>query len=164
MNIFLNIFPVQIFNIKRCCKISTEIMRSTCLYCTSILHHRFNRISIYCPGKLLGRSLLTDDNRNRQIIFYEVTVNFQHTHRFFASFCFILMSGMAFLPQKLTSAQEWQSTFFPTNNVSPLINQNRQITIGLNPFLVHMTDHRLRGRTDCKSFFKLLASRFSHPR
>ncbi|MNZ60497.1 hypothetical protein D3C78_785680 [compost metagenome] len=148
MNILLNIFTVQIFNVKRCRKIGTQIMRSTCLYSTSVLHHRFDRVSINSSGKLLGWCFLTHYNRNRQIIFYKITVDFKHTHRFFACFLLIFMGCMSFLPQEFAGAKERQGTLFPTNNVSPLIDQHRQITIGLNPFFVHMANHRLRGRTN----------------
>ncbi|MNN47958.1 hypothetical protein D3C81_1624030 [compost metagenome] len=98
MNIFANVFAVQILNIKRRSKVGSEIVGSPCLDGTSILHHRFDGVGIDGSGKFLGWCFLANDDRNRQVVFHEIAVSFQHPHRFFARFLLIFMRGMAFLP------------------------------------------------------------------
>ena len=45
------------------------------------------------------------------------------------------MSGMALLPQKLSSSDKWSWMFeFPPNNVGPLVKAQREISVRMNPF------------------------------
>ncbi|MNJ45865.1 hypothetical protein D3C77_409770 [compost metagenome] len=74
------------------------------------------------------------------------------------------MRSVAFLPQKLARTQKRQCPLLPPYDVGPLVDQNRQVPIGLNPPLIHMADHRFRGRTYGQPLFQLLACRFGYPR
>ncbi len=55
---------------------------------------------------------------------------------------------MAFLPKKLGSAKEQSRAHFPTHHIGPLIDQQRQITIALDPALKGVADDRFRRRPD----------------
>ncbi|MNC54711.1 hypothetical protein D3C75_1042060 [compost metagenome] len=142
MYILKYVVPAQILDFKSNRKFGAQIMRGSRLNGTSILHHRFDGIRIHRTRKTFRRRLLTGNNRYRQIAFYKITVDLQHLHRFFTRFRFILMGGVAFLPEKLARADERQCPFLPADYVGPLIDQDRQITVRLNPFGIHMADHR----------------------
>ena len=74
------------------------------------------------------------------------------------------MGGVAFLPQELARTQEGPGSFFPTHHVGPLVDQQRQIPVRLNPALVHAPDDRLGGRAHHQGFLQLLATAVGHHR
>ena len=54
---------------------------------------------------------------------------------------------MALLPEELGRTQEQTRTHLPTHDVGPLVAQDRQVTIRLDPVLISIPDDRLRRRT-----------------
>ncbi|MNL34079.1 hypothetical protein D3C87_1560260 [compost metagenome] len=142
MYILKHVVPAQILDFKRNRKFGAQIMRGSRLNGTPVFHHRFNGIRVNRTGKTFRRRLLAGNDRDRQIAFYKITVDLQHPHRFFTRFSLIFMGGVAFLPEKLARADERQCAFLPADYVRPLIDQDRQITVRLNPFGIHMADHR----------------------
>ena len=65
----------------------------------------------------------------------------QHFFSFLNGFVAGGMRRVTFLPQKFGSSEKQAGTHFPTNNVGPLIDQNGQIAIGLNPTFVGVPDN-----------------------
>ena len=55
------------------------------------------------------------------------------------------MHGVAFLPEEFRGAQEQARAHFPADDVGPLVDQDRQIAIGLHPLRVARADDRLGG-------------------
>ena len=58
------------------------------------------------------------------------------------------MGRMPFLPEELSGPEEKSGTKLPANDVGPLIEQDRKITVGLHPLCVSRSDDRLRGRAN----------------
>ena len=54
--------------------------------------------------------------------------------------------GVALLPEELRGAQEQSRPQFPAHDVAPLIEQQRQVAVALDPLGHELTDHGLRGR------------------
>src|SRR5690606_3918191 len=48
------------------------------------------------------------------------------------------MSSMPFLPQKFSRSEKQSGPHFPTDNVRPLVDQNGQIPVGLDPVPVRI--------------------------
>ena len=61
---------------------------------------------------------------------------------------------MTLLPKELRGSEEQTSSHFPSNDVAPLIDEQRQIAIGLNPIPIGIPDDRFRRRTDDKRLFE----------
>src|SRR5690242_14063791 len=74
------------------------------------------------------------------------------------------MRRVAFLPEKLRSAQEKRRAFLPAHNIVPLVHQYRQVTIALNPLCEAVTDDGFTGWPDGKRLLQLLAATACHPR
>ena len=53
---------------------------------------------------------------------------------------------MALLPQELGRTQEQARTHLPAHDVGPLVAEDRQVAVGLNPVLIGVPDDRLRRR------------------
>ena len=100
------------------------------------------------PGKPFALRFLAAENRNGEMIARERFVNVEHLLRFRARFGFRFVNGVAFLPEKFGRAQEKARTHFPAHDVGPLVDQNRQIAIGLDPLRVARADDCLRCRPD----------------
>ena len=58
------------------------------------------------------------------------------------------MNGMAFLPQKFRRAKKQTRSHFPAHNVSPLIDEQWQVPVGLNPASKQFADDSLGSRPD----------------
>ena len=58
------------------------------------------------------------------------------------------MGGVSLLPEELRSTEEKAGTHFPTHHVGPLVDEERQVAITLNPAGESGTDDRLGSRTD----------------
>ena len=65
------------------------------------------------------------------------------------------MNRMPLLPEKFRGAQKEPGPQLPTNHVGPLVDQDRQIPIGLNPLGIGLTDDRLTGRPDDQGLLQL---------
>ena len=57
-----------------------------------------------------------------------------------------LVRGVAFLPEEFRGPQEKARAHFPADDVCPLIDEDRQVAIGLHPLRVARADDRLAGR------------------
>ncbi|CAB4711194.1 unannotated protein [freshwater metagenome] len=72
------------------------------------------------------------------------------------------VSAVAFLPQELASPQKQSGSKLPTHHIRPLIQQERQVSIGLNPFGHVLADNRFRGGPHNHRLIEFLASAMSH--
>ena len=66
------------------------------------------------------------------------------------------MRGVAFLPEKLRRAQEQSRTHFPADDIGPLIDQQRQVAIRLNPVAIRIPDDRFGRRPHDQRLFQFL--------
>ena len=153
-NIIQFIVFVNKLYIERFCEILSQKVRSTTLQCLSILHQAFDGVSIQCTGETFISRFYPFDYRNSHILLSEVTIHMQHFLCF--RFCFLAgrMSRMSFLPQELRSTQEQTGTHLPPHNICPLVTQDRQVTIGINPVLICTPNDCLRCRADNQFFFQ----------
>ena len=115
-------------------------MRSTTLQSLAILHHRLDSISILGTSETLCLALYTLDNRYSHIVLGKVGIHVQHALSLGNSLFLSSMSRMTFLPQELSSTQEQACTHLPTHHVCPLIAEDRQVAIALDPVLISVPD------------------------
>ena len=59
-----------------------------------------------------------------------------------------LVGGVAFLPEELGGAQEQARAHLPAHHVGPLVDQQRQVAVALDPAGEGRADDRLGGRAD----------------
>jgi len=64
------------------------------------------------------------------------------------------MGRVALLPEKFRRAQEQAGTHLPAYDVRPLVAEDRQVAVGLDPALVSVPDDRFRGGTDDQLLFE----------
>ena len=107
------------------------------------------------PAKRSAGVLRAADDRHGHDVLGEVAVDFEHAHGFFQRFLFGGVRGVAFLPEELGRAQEQPRAHLPADHVGPLVDEQRQVAVALNPFLVGAPDDRLAGGPDDQRLFEL---------
>ena len=130
-------------------------MGSTGLQGLTILHQGFDTIGFQGTGKTFIGCFDALDNRKRHIIFHEISVHMQHFFSFSNGFFSGRMGCMPFLPKKFCCPQEQTGSHFPANNIRPLVDQQWQITVGLDPVFVGIPDDGFTGWAYNKFFFQL---------
>ena len=65
---------------------------------------------------------------------------------------------MPFLPIEFKGAQKEFGAHLPPDNVSPLVDQDRQVPVALNPFGIHGPDDGFRSWADDQRFFQFLSA------
>ncbi len=98
------------------------------------------------PGKRSLSDFSPGEDRYRGIIAHEGFVNIEHLLRFRARLGFRFVHGVAFLPEEFGCAEKEARTHFPAHDVGPLVDQDRQVAIGLHPLRVGRADDCLRSR------------------
>ncbi len=129
-------------------------MRCTGLQSFAILHHRFDRKSLIGAWESFASGLLSAYDRHGHVVLGKVGVHVEHLVGLFHCFLGCGVDGVSFLPEKLGGAKEESGSHFPANHVGPLIDQDRQIPIGLHPLGIGRADDRLACGTDNERFFE----------
>ena len=84
--------------------------------------------------------------------------------RFFFGFLVGGVRGVAFLPEEFRRPQKQARAHFPANDIRPLIDQQRQVAVGLNPVAVGIPDDRFGRRPHNQRLFQLLPAGVRHDR
>ena len=138
-------------------------MACTGLKCFTVMHQGLDGVSSLSTCKFLFVCLLTFYNRNCQNLFAEICINIQHLNGTCLSLFSCCVSCMALLPQELSGTKEWTGCFLPADNRAPLIVYFRKVSVGLDLFLVEITEQSLGSRTHAKSLLKRIKTAMSHP-
>ena len=100
------------------------------------------------PGKRSLSLFSPVKTGQREIIAREGFVDAQHLLGLGERFALGLVRGVAFLPEELGGAQEDARPHFPADDVGPLVDEDRQVAIALDPLRVARADDRLAGGPD----------------
>ena len=136
-------------------KVRAEIMRGAGLQRLAVLHHGFDGVGVVGAGEALVGRLLARDHRHGEHVFGELAIDLEHLQRFGHRVVAVGVRRVAFLPEKLGRAQEQPRAHFPAHDVGPLVDQQRQVAIALDPALEGIADDRLRRRPDDQRLFQL---------
>ena len=112
----------------------------------------FDGGGVVCAREFLVVGLDALDDGDGQEVFIYGGVVVEDLSYFFAGAFFRQMRCVAFLPEKFAGAQKWHGVFeFPPDDVIPLVQPEREVTMGAD-FLGVMRVHGcLRGRAHGKS-------------
>ena len=130
---FLLTIGIKKLNLTCLGKVLSQEVACSSLQCLAILHHGFNAIGLYCAWESLAFSLAALNHRHGHPILCKVRVHAQHLHGFVHGFCFRGVRSVAFLPEELRGAQEQARAHLPTNNIRPLVDEERKVAVTLHP-------------------------------
>ncbi len=133
-------------HIERFGEVLAEEVRRAGLERLVVLHQRLHRVRAHRAGELLAVRLHTRQHRHRHPLFLERAVHAEHAARFGLRLRFRGVGRVTLLPQELGGPEEQPRAQLPAHDVAPLVHQNRQIAIALNPLGEHRIDDRLGRR------------------
>ena len=113
-----------------------------------VLHHRLDRERHVRSGKPLVLGLFSGDYRDRKVVAQKFLIHTVHQSRFIKRLSRSLVRGVALLPQKLRRTKKHPRPHFPTHHIGPLIDQQRQVAIRLDPTRERRTNDRLGSRAN----------------
>ena len=88
----------------------------------------------------------------------------QHFLCFSFSFFTSSMCCVTFLPQEFGSTQEQTCTHFPAHYVCPLVAQDRQVTVWVDPVFISTPDNSFWSWTNNQFFFQFGSRVYNHTR
>ena len=139
-------------------EILAQVVTGAGLQRHAVLHHRFHGERFQGAREFLGLGFYAFDHGHRHHVFGDLGIdieNAQHLlHRFFVR----RVRGVAFLPEKLRGAEKHARAQFPADHVGPLVIEQRQVAIALNPFREKMADDGFGRRADDVGLFQFLAA------
>ena len=109
------------------------MMRCSGLKRLAVTHHGFNRIGMIRAGELFFLRLPAFDNGQRHEFFREPAIDAEHAERLLLGVFVRCVRRVTFLPQEFSCSQKQPRAHLPSHHVAPLINEQRQIAIGLDP-------------------------------
>ena len=123
-----------------------------------VLHQRLAAVGAQRAGEPLAVGLPAGHDRHRHPLFHERAVDAEHPPRLFLRLRLGGVGGVALLPEELGGAEEEARAHLPADHVGPLVDQQRQVAVALDPLRVHRVDDRLRRRPDDQRLLQLLAA------
>ena len=130
-------------------------VRRTALQRLTILHQCLDGVGLYGTGEALVGAFHTDMHGDSEEVAGEVGVDIDHAYCFFFGLLTGSVGGVTFLPEELSGAQEEARAHLPAYDVRPLVAEDRQVTVGLDPALVRIPDNGLGGRAHDELFLEL---------
>ena len=149
---------IEVTNLEGLGEILAEIVRSAGLQRLAVAHHGFDRIGLIGSGETLGIGLAAGDDGDGGFVHCEVGIDVQHLARFEFGLVQRGVRGVSLLPEKFERAQEKLGAQFPAHHAVPLIDQHRQVAVGLNPLRVGVADDGLGSGADHQRLFQLFAA------
>ena len=146
---------VDVLHVERLGEILAEEVRRAALQRLAVLHQRLDRKRIFGSGETLVGRLVAHHHRQRHPLFGEPLVDMNHLFGLLDSLLARGVRRVALLPQEFGGAQEQARTHLPAHDVRPLVAQDRQVAVRLNPVLIGIPDNGLRGRTHDQLLFEL---------
>ena len=109
----------------------------------SVLHHGFDAKGVVGTGKPLAFGLHTAHHRHGHPALGKVRIDVQHLFGLLHGFGLGGVCGVALLPQEFSGAQEQARPHLPADHIGPLVHQQRQVAVALNPIFVSLPNDGL---------------------
>ena len=148
-------FAVLVLDAASLREIGAEIMAGARLQRLAVLHHGFDRPGFDRAREALVLRLFTGNHRQREVFVRKGAIDLEHGQRVALCLGFVGMRRMAFLPQEFAGAQEHAGAHFPTHDIGPLVELERQVAPALHPARHGIADDRFRRRPDDQRLFQL---------
>ena len=160
-SVFGLVLFVEELYVKGLSEILSQEVACSALQGLAVLHHGFDGVGVQGSGKSFGLALHTLYYGYSHILFSKFGIYSKHLACTFFCFFFGGVGCVAFLPQEFCCAQEQACTHFPSHYVTPLVAQNGQVAVRVDPVLESVPDNSFACGTDDEFFFQS-CSRVNH--
>ena len=100
------------------------------------------------PGKRSDSRFFAREDGDGEVIAGEGGVDFEHLLGLGDGLGLGFVGGMAFLPEEFRGAEEDAGAHFPADDVGPLVDEDGEVAVGLDPLGVGGADDGLAGGAD----------------
>ena len=153
----------RVTDVERTAEPLSEFVRCAHLQRLAVPHDRFARHRVRRAGEAFLDGLAADDHGHGEHVAHEVLVHVvQDAQRVLPGIRFPCVRGVPFLPQELRGAQEDSRPQLPTHDVGPLVEDQREIAVAVDPLGHVLADDGFACRADGKRLGQLLASAVGH--
>ena len=129
-------------------EVLAEVVGGPALQRLAVLHHRLDAEGGLGAREALVLRLLAGDHRNRQQRLGELAVDAEHPPGLLERLLLGRVGGVPLLPEELGGAQQHPRAQLPADDVRPLVDQQRQVAVGVDPLGEGAADDRLGGGAD----------------
>ncbi len=163
VNVLQLSFLVLEGHVKRLGKVLAQVVAGAGLDRAEVLRHRLDGVGVVGTGELLTVALDSRNHRHRHPVLGKGAIDIEDGQAFLLGFLVGGVGGVPFLPQKLGGTQKQAGAQFPAHHVRPLVDQQGEIAVALNPVLIAIPDDRFAGRPDDELFFQPGVGVYDHP-
>ena len=121
----------------------------------AVLHHGLDAEGVERTGKTLVGALMALDDGHGHILLGKLGIHIEHLAGLGLGILAGGMGGVAFLPEELGRAEEHAGAHLPAHHVGPLVAEDGQVAVGLDPVLVGAPDDGLGGGAHNELFLEL---------
>ena len=136
-------------------EVLAQEVAGACLQSLAVLHHSLNAEGVEGAGEALVGALVTLEHGYGHVFLHKLGVDLEHAACLLLGLLAGGVGGVAFLPEKLSGAEEHAGAHLPTHDVGPLVAEDRQVAVGLDPVLVGAPDDGLGGGAHDELLFEL---------
>src|SRR5215204_637301 len=124
-------------------EVLSEVVAGRSLERAPVTHQTLAGVGLRSPGKALGWALGARENGDGHSLVEAIAVDAEHPLGFLARLLRRRVDGVALLPEELRSPQERAGDLLPAHDVTPLVYEDRQVPVALDPVLVEVADDAL---------------------
>ena len=145
-------------------EVLAQVVARAALQRLAVLHHPLDGARLEGTGEALVGALDAADDRDGEDVPHVVAVDVQHPLDLLLRLLVRGVGRVPLLPLELTRAQEHPRPQLPAHDVAPLVDQQRQVAMAVDPLAEEVADDGLRGRTDDVGLLQLLPPGVRHDR
>ena len=145
--------------LKALAKFGAELVARAHLEGLAVAHHPFEGEGVDGSGEALLGGLAAEHHVDAEHVDHEVGVDVAVDARGVVAGVLVGgVGGVPLLPQEFARTEEDARAHLPTDHVGPLVDEQRQVAVALDPLREVLVDDRLGGRADHDGLFELLAA------
>ena len=135
---------VDVLHVERLGEVLPQEVRRTALQGLAVLHQCLDGQRVLGAGEALVGRLVAHDDRYGHPLLRELLVDVHHLRSLLDRLLARGVGRVALLPEEFGRTQEQTRTHLPAHDVGPLVAEDRQVAVGLDPVLVGVPDDGLR--------------------
>src|SRR5437870_2244293 len=139
-------------------EVLAEVVRGSGLQRLPVPHQGFDRERLDGAREPLRGRLPAEEHGRRHDVLRDLPVRLEHASGLFPGLLLGLVRRVPLLPEELRRAKAQSGPQLPPNDVGPLVVEQRQVAVALDPLRIGVPDDRLGGRPDDERLAQLLAA------
>ena len=129
-------------------------MRCASLERLTVLHHGLDGVRLEGAGEAFAGRLHATHDGHGHVVLRKVGIDALHLNGLLLGLLAGGVGRVTLLPEEFGGAEEEARAHLPTHDVGPLVDEDRQVAVGLDPVLIRVPNDRFGGGTDDELFLE----------